>query len=206
MARRGVSVSGFLALYRTSRTLSSVLGLNLRHSDISLNQTLRSGPPPSSSVPQAGPTAAYHTDPHMQGSQAAALALHRVSEIFLAGGGGCLPGVMGSASPAATTGSFGVASLLSSAVGQSVRGAASSAGGSSGTDSEVSVIPPAPDTAVDGENADGPHEIDSDDIEGEEADEPIIRKNEETGEVDGPRGLEPTRYGDWEKGGRCYDF
>jgi len=27
-----------------------------------------------------------------------------------------------------------------------------------------------------------------------------------SGEVGGPRGLEPTRYGDWEKGGRCIDF
>lgn len=26
------------------------------------------------------------------------------------------------------------------------------------------------------------------------------------GEVDGPRGPEPTRFGDWEKGGRCTDF
>lgn len=25
-------------------------------------------------------------------------------------------------------------------------------------------------------------------------------------EVGGPKGLEPTRYGDWEKGGRCTDF
>jgi hypothetical protein len=25
-------------------------------------------------------------------------------------------------------------------------------------------------------------------------------------EIDGPRGLEPTRYGDWEKNGRCIDF
>lgn len=30
--------------------------------------------------------------------------------------------------------------------------------------------------------------------------------NTETGEVGGPHGPEPTRYGDWEKGGRCYDF
>lgn len=30
--------------------------------------------------------------------------------------------------------------------------------------------------------------------------------NNETGEVGGPHGPEPTRYGDWEKGGRCYDF
>ena len=25
-------------------------------------------------------------------------------------------------------------------------------------------------------------------------------------EYGGPKGLEPTRYGDWEKGGRCIDF
>lgn len=25
-------------------------------------------------------------------------------------------------------------------------------------------------------------------------------------EVGGPKGPEPTRYGDWEKGGRCTDF
>jgi hypothetical protein len=27
-----------------------------------------------------------------------------------------------------------------------------------------------------------------------------------TGEIGGPKGLEPTRYGDWEKNGRCVDF
>ena len=26
------------------------------------------------------------------------------------------------------------------------------------------------------------------------------------GETDGPKGPEPTRFGDWEKGGRCTDF
>ena len=26
------------------------------------------------------------------------------------------------------------------------------------------------------------------------------------GEVNGPAGPEPTRFGDWEKGGRCTDF
>lgn len=26
------------------------------------------------------------------------------------------------------------------------------------------------------------------------------------GEIDGPKGPEPTRYGDWEQGGRCTDF
>lgn len=25
-------------------------------------------------------------------------------------------------------------------------------------------------------------------------------------EIGGPRGLEPTRYGDWERKGRCVDF
>ncbi|EPS60294.1 hypothetical protein M569_14512, partial [Genlisea aurea] len=30
--------------------------------------------------------------------------------------------------------------------------------------------------------------------------------NQLTGEVGGPSGPEPTRYGDWEKGGRCCDF
>ena len=28
----------------------------------------------------------------------------------------------------------------------------------------------------------------------------------ETGETGGPAGPEPTRYGDWEVGGRCTDF
>ena len=27
-----------------------------------------------------------------------------------------------------------------------------------------------------------------------------------TKEIGGPKGLEPTRYGDWEKNGRCIDF
>ena len=31
-------------------------------------------------------------------------------------------------------------------------------------------------------------------------------KNPETGEIDGPRGPEPTRYGDWERKGRVIDF
>lgn len=30
--------------------------------------------------------------------------------------------------------------------------------------------------------------------------------NAQTGEVDGPKGKEPTRYGDWERRGRCTDF
>lgn len=31
-------------------------------------------------------------------------------------------------------------------------------------------------------------------------------RNKETGEIDGPRGREPTRYGDWERKGRVSDF
>eukprot|EP01095_Lingulamoeba_sp_RSL-Kostka_P011871 TRINITY_DN461_c0_g2_i1.p1 TRINITY_DN461_c0_g2~~TRINITY_DN461_c0_g2_i1.p1 ORF type:complete len:126 (+),score=40.35 TRINITY_DN461_c0_g2_i1:40-417(+) len=30
--------------------------------------------------------------------------------------------------------------------------------------------------------------------------------NEKTGEIGGREGPEPTRYKDWEKNGRCYDF
>ncbi|KAI8058197.1 hypothetical protein BDF22DRAFT_26748 [Syncephalis plumigaleata] len=30
--------------------------------------------------------------------------------------------------------------------------------------------------------------------------------NKTTGEVGGPKGAEPTRYGDWERNGRVYDF
>ena len=40
----------------------------------------------------------------------------------------------------------------------------------------------------------------------EEEDDGAPWVNPETGEVNGPRGPEPTRYGDWEKGGRCFDF
>jgi hypothetical protein len=35
------------------------------------------------------------------------------------------------------------------------------------------------------------------------ANPPDAQKPNETG---GPPGLEPTRYGDWEKNGRCIDF
>ena len=31
-------------------------------------------------------------------------------------------------------------------------------------------------------------------------------KNPETGEIGGPKGPEPTRYGDWERKGRVIDF
>ncbi|EOY23506.1 hypothetical protein QUC31_008283 [Theobroma cacao] len=40
----------------------------------------------------------------------------------------------------------------------------------------------------------------------EDDDEDGDHVNKQTGEVGGPRGPEPTRYGDWERNGRCYDF
>ena len=36
-------------------------------------------------------------------------------------------------------------------------------------------------------------------------DAPAVRNNENP-EHGGPKGLEPTRYGDWERKGRCIDF
>jgi hypothetical protein len=36
--------------------------------------------------------------------------------------------------------------------------------------------------------------------------EPARPKPPEVREIGGPAGPEPTRYGDWEKGGRCTDF
>ncbi|KAM6591819.1 hypothetical protein CsatA_014424 [Cannabis sativa] len=51
---------------------------------------------------------------------------------------------------------------------------------------------------------DGKNEVDKDSDEEDDGDE--VDLNTETGEIGGPRGPEPTRYGDWEKNGRCYDF
>ncbi|CAI0546725.1 unnamed protein product [Linum tenue] len=42
--------------------------------------------------------------------------------------------------------------------------------------------------------------------EGGEDGEDELDLNKDTGEIGGPRGPEPTRYGDWERNGRCYDF
>ncbi len=37
--------------------------------------------------------------------------------------------------------------------------------------------------------------------------QPLIKPiPQPAGEQGGPKGLEPTRYGDWEKNGRCSDF
>ena len=39
-----------------------------------------------------------------------------------------------------------------------------------------------------------------------DAPQPFRGPEQPAGEVDGPPGPEPTRFGDWEKGGRCSDF
>jgi hypothetical protein len=39
-----------------------------------------------------------------------------------------------------------------------------------------------------------------------EADKPAEDKPPRPREIGGPKGPEPTRYGDWEVGGRCIDF
>lgn len=36
--------------------------------------------------------------------------------------------------------------------------------------------------------------------------EPHSENTSKIKEIGGPKGLEPTRYGDWEKKGRCIDF
>ncbi|XXG42377.1 hypothetical protein AAC387_Pa01g2675 [Persea americana] len=51
------------------------------------------------------------------------------------------------------------------------------------------------------ENSSNPGDAD----EGEEEGNGIY-VNKQTGEIGGPKGPEPTRYGDWERGGRCSDF
>ncbi len=47
-------------------------------------------------------------------------------------------------------------------------------------------------------------------IKADEAGRAWRKAAEKSGEVEieigGPKGLEPTRYGDWEKAGRCVDF
>ncbi|MGH2524678.1 MAG: DUF1674 domain-containing protein [Anaerolineales bacterium] len=35
---------------------------------------------------------------------------------------------------------------------------------------------------------------------------PVKQENVRPREIGGPREPEPTRYGDWERGGRCIDF
>nr|KYP49334.1 UPF0369 protein C6orf57 [Cajanus cajan] len=51
-----------------------------------------------------------------------------------------------------------------------------------------------------------PHDESKQSHEPKEKDEDNDSYNKETGEIGGPKGPEPTRYGDWERNGRCSDF
>lgn len=57
---------------------------------------------------------------------------------------------------------------------------------------------------------DDPFETKAEEVEPQGEKEPLERfpdnKNPLTGEIGGPRGPEPTRYGDWERKGRVSDF
>lgn len=46
------------------------------------------------------------------------------------------------------------------------------------------------------------------DLYSDQRDQKTLKKQEKhaLAEKNGPKGLEPTRYGDWEKSGRCIDF
>jgi len=71
--------------------------------------------------------------------------------------------------------------------------------------------PTAPPEAVrkgEGEEAAEAKGADADAEAGKEEheDDGGVHVNKATGEIGGPRGPEPTRYGDWERGGRCSDF
>ncbi|KAM1817922.1 hypothetical protein ACFX11_002158 [Malus domestica] len=48
------------------------------------------------------------------------------------------------------------------------------------------------------------HENQAEEEEHDDDDDGLV--NKQTGEIGGPRGPEPTRYGDWERNGRCSDF
>lgn len=43
-------------------------------------------------------------------------------------------------------------------------------------------------------------------VESGEEEATETRPDQQSKEVGGPKGKEPTRYGDWEKNGRCIDF
>tara|TARA_B100000676_G_C17770497_1_gene676459 strand:+ start:265 stop:585 length:321 start_codon:yes stop_codon:yes gene_type:complete len=67
-----------------------------------------------------------------------------------------------------------------------------------------------PDALGDSENEPGSDARREAERKAEEAGRKWREKAEAKGEVPkeigGPKGLEPTRYGDWEKAGRCVDF
>eukprot|EP01018_Ginkgo_biloba_P010270 Gb_31947 [translate_table: standard] len=70
--------------------------------------------------------------------------------------------------------------------------------------SQESLKSESPTGSIEGKRAEEEEEEKHEDESEEEGGGEYI--NTETGEKGGPRGPEPTRYGDWEKGGRCSDF
>jgi hypothetical protein len=52
----------------------------------------------------------------------------------------------------------------------------------------------------------GPAELPSDDSGAAAVSPQVAADNSKPREIGGPRGAEPTRYGDWERAGRCIDF
>ncbi len=57
-----------------------------------------------------------------------------------------------------------------------------------------------------GEREQEPREPARNDQTDDAADERRDARDEAPREIGGPKGLEPTRYGDWERAGRCVDF
>ncbi|XP_058184400.1 uncharacterized protein LOC131301910 [Rhododendron vialii] len=58
---------------------------------------------------------------------------------------------------------------------------------------------------LEGEESETKEQVQNGEVENED-DGDELDLNKETGEIGGPRGPEPTRYGDWERKGRCHDF
>jgi hypothetical protein len=62
-----------------------------------------------------------------------------------------------------------------------------------------------PDTAVKGIDSRRKADMAAEEA-GRKARAAAAARGEKPAETGGPEGLEPTRYGDWEKAGRCSDF
>ena len=63
-------------------------------------------------------------------------------------------------------------------------------------------------TPIDGEELQMPKSSTNDASLEDEADNVLANNSGQKmpAEINGPKGLEPTRYGDWEQKGRCTDF
>ena len=59
-----------------------------------------------------------------------------------------------------------------------------------------------PDESEQGES----ERVESEQVESEQFESEQFESEQGAEEYGGPKGREPTRYGDWEKNGRCIDF